>query len=85
MDETELIRRELRAAREELVRKRTGCAEDQEPAASALPLMPDRDDEFLRLALMTAAELEAHIERLERDLKDLNDGIAELEEGQDTP
>lgn len=80
MDETELLRRELRAAREELVRKRTGCSVDHEPAESALPLMPDRDDEFLRLALMTGEELEAHIERLERDLTDLNDGIADLEE-----
>jgi hypothetical protein len=42
---------------------------------SCLPLMPERDDEFLRLALMNEAELERHVERLERDLEDLEEGI----------
>jgi hypothetical protein len=36
---------------------------------------PDRDDEFLRLALMSVADLETHIDRLERDLDDLKNGI----------
>ena len=74
MDETELLRRELRAAREELVRKRSRPSDDPD-AGSQLPLMPDRDDEFLRLALMSIDELEAHVERLERDLSDIEDGF----------
>jgi hypothetical protein len=42
--------------------------------------MPDRDEEFLRLALMSIEELETHIERLERDLEDLRKGIERPEE-----
>lgn len=75
MDDTELLRRELRAARDELVRKRADEADDPVAAASQLPLMPERDDEFLRLALMSVNELETHIDRLERDLGDLKNGI----------
>jgi len=71
MDETELLRRELRAAREELVRKRSPSTSDGPIDESRLPLMPERDEEFLRLALMTVDELETHVERLERDLDDL--------------
>ncbi|SDG25153.1 hypothetical protein SAMN04488067_1242 [Halorubrum xinjiangense] len=45
--------------------------------------MPERDDAFLRLALMSVEDLETHIDRLERDLADLEAGIdrpdAELE------
>jgi hypothetical protein len=37
--------------------------------------MPDREEGFLRLALMSVEELEAHVERLERDLADLEQGI----------
>ncbi|WP_239638903.1 MULTISPECIES: hypothetical protein [Halorubrum] len=37
--------------------------------------MPERDEAFLRLALMTVDDLETHIERLERDLADLEDGL----------
>jgi hypothetical protein len=37
--------------------------------------MPERDDAFLRLALMSVEDLEAHIDRLERDLTDLEAGI----------
>ncbi|MFC7200691.1 hypothetical protein [Halospeciosus flavus] len=75
MDDAELLRRELRAAREELVRKRTDPADDPVASASQLPLMPERDDEFLRLALMSIDDLETHIDRLERDLDDLEHGI----------
>ncbi len=71
MDDDELLRRELRAAREELVRKRSRPAEDDTGDESCLPLMPDRDDEFLRLALMSVDELVDHVERLERDIADL--------------
>ncbi|POG54223.1 hypothetical protein [Haloferax marisrubri] len=75
MDDAELLRRELRAARDELVRKGADEADDPVAAASQLPLMPERDDEFLRLALMSVNELETHIDRLERDLDDLKNGL----------
>ena len=83
MNDDELLRRELRGAREELVRKRARQSDDLPVSGSQLPLMPERDDAFLRLALMSAEDLETHIERLERDLADLEAGIdrpdAELE------
>jgi hypothetical protein len=41
--------------------------------------MPERDEEFLRLALMSIEELETHVERLERDLADLEEGFDNLE------
>ncbi|APX96595.1 hypothetical protein [Natronorubrum daqingense] len=74
MDDAELLRQEIRAAREELVRKRSQRTEESTEAETRLPLMPDRDDEFLRLALMSVDELETHIERLERDLEDFEEG-----------
>jgi hypothetical protein len=37
--------------------------------------MPDRDEAFLRLALMSVEDLETHIDRLEGDLADFEDGI----------
>ena len=75
MDDRELLRRELRAAREELIRKRAQRTDESETVESRLPLMPDRDEEFLRLALMSVDELESHVDRLERDLNDLEDGF----------
>lgn len=75
MDDAERLRQELRAAREELVRKRAASSEDPTPSGSELPLMPGRDEAFLRLALMSVAELESHIDRLERDLEDLEAGF----------
>jgi hypothetical protein len=75
MDDAELLRRELRAAREELVRKRSRQSEDPGKTGDGLPLMPDRDEEFLRLALMNIDDLETHVKRLERDLDDLEDGF----------
>lgn len=80
MNDDELLHRELRAAREELVRKGAHESDGPLPAESRLPLMPERDEAFLRLALMSAEELETHIERLERDLADLEDGIERLED-----
>ena len=87
MNDDELLRRELRAAREELVRKGTQGSDELLSTESGLPLMPERDEAFLRLALMNAEELETHIERLERDLADLENGIERLEDGAitDTP
>lgn len=83
MDDAELLRRELRAAREELVRKRSQCGDEppMQESGSALPLMPERDDEFLRLALMSIDELETHIERLERDLDDLERDVDDIKSG----
>ncbi|WP_149783839.1 hypothetical protein [Halorubrum aquaticum] len=75
MNDDELLRRELRGAREELVRKRTRQSDDQPSSEGHLPLMPERDEAFLRLALMSVEDLETHIDRLERDLVDLEDGI----------
>lgn len=75
MNDDELLRRELRGAREELVRKRTRQSDDLPTSESQLPLMPERDAAFLRLALMSVDDLETHIDRLERDLADLEDGI----------
>ncbi len=42
--------------------------------------MPEREEEYLRLALMSIEDLETHIERLERDLTDLEDGIERPED-----
>ncbi|MDB2272777.1 hypothetical protein B9H04_12210 [Halorubrum ezzemoulense DSM 17463] len=75
MNDAELLRRELRGAREELVRKRARQSDDLPTSESQLPLMPERDAAFLRLALMSVDDLETHIDRLERDLADLEDGI----------
>jgi len=75
MNDDELLRRELRSAREELVRKRARQSDDLPASESQLPLMPERDDAFLRLALMSVEDLETHIDRLERDLTDLEAGI----------
>ncbi|MDB9235852.1 hypothetical protein, partial [Halorubrum ezzemoulense] len=74
MNDAELLRRELRGAREELVRKRARQSDDLPTSESQLPLMPERDAAFLRLALMSVDDLETHIDRLERDLADLEDG-----------
>ncbi|CCQ33148.1 hypothetical protein HLRTI_002611 [Halorhabdus tiamatea SARL4B] len=75
MKDAELLRRELRAAREELIRKRAGSPDEPGTTTSRLPLMPDRDEAHLRLALMDVEALEAHVDRLERDLDDLEHGI----------
>lgn len=83
MDDTERLRRELRAAREEVVRKESQQSAPGEPT-SRLPLMPDRDEEFRRLALMDVEELQAHVERLERDLTDLERGFERLADAGET-
>ena len=82
MNENERLRRELRAAREELVRKRSTDSDGPVGGASRLPLMPDREAAFLRLALMTVDELETHIDRLERDLADLEQGVDGIEKSE---
>ena len=79
MNDDELLRRELRSAREELVRKRARQSDGVPSAESRLPLMPERDEAFLRLALMGVDDLETHIDRLERDLADFENGVDHLE------
>lgn len=74
MDDAERLRRERRATREELVRQQADQSEEQPESESRLPLMPDRNEAFLRLAVMSGDELETHAERLERDLTDLETG-----------
>jgi len=83
MNDTELLRRELRSAREELVRKRARQSDDLTAMECHLPLMPERDEAFLRLALMSVEDLETHIDRLERDLGDLEDGFDRPDESLD--
>ena len=78
MNDDELLRQGLRSAREELVRKRT--SEDTTSPESRLPLMPERDEAFIRVALMSVEELETHIERLKRDLADLEEGVERPDE-----
>ncbi|OYR42864.1 hypothetical protein [Halorubrum sp. Hd13] len=75
MNDDELLRRELRCAREELVRKRIRQSDDPPASNGQLPLMSEWDEAFLRLALMSVEDLETHIDRLERDLTDLKAGI----------
>ena len=80
MDDAELLRRELRATREELVRRQSRQSDEPGKTGNGLPLMPDHDEEFLRLSLMSINDLETHIERLERDLDDLEDGFDDPEQ-----
>lgn len=80
MNDDELLCRELRSAREELIRKRAQRSEGPAASDGRLPLMPERDEAFLRLALMSVEDLETHIDRLERDLSDLEDGIERPDE-----
>ncbi|WP_255509516.1 hypothetical protein [Halorubrum sp. GN11_10-6_MGM] len=42
--------------------------------------MPEHDEGFIRLALMSVEELETHIERIERDLADLQEGVERPDE-----
>ena len=74
MDDQELLEAELRAAREELVRSGGETEDDWLEPAGRLPLLPERDPVYRRLALMTTEQLERDIERLERDLEDLREG-----------
>ena len=61
---------ELRAAREELVRR-----ERHHGTLGEGGLTPKLDPAFQRMQTLSAQELTSHIERLERDLDDLASGI----------
>jgi len=61
---------ELRAAREEFVRR-----ERHHGTLGEGGLTPEVDPAFRRLQTLSAEELTKHIERLERDLEDLDSGV----------
>lgn len=69
MSEYDTLTTELRAAREELVRR-----ERHHGTLGEGGLTPDVDPVFRRLQTLSAEELTSHIERLERDLDDLAGG-----------
>jgi len=69
MSEHTHLTAELRAAREELVRRERHHGTPGEGG-----LTPEVDPAFRRLQTLSAEELTKHIERLERDLNDLAGG-----------
>jgi ribosomal protein L29 len=75
MDERERLQRELFETRQELARKRILAGRGPPDLLDRLGYVPERDEDFLRLAGMNAEELQAHIERLKRDLADLEEGF----------
>jgi ribosomal protein L29 len=73
MTDRERLERELFEARQELARQRILGSRGPPDMLDRLGYVPDRDEAFLRLSAMTAEELQAHIQRLKRDLSDLED------------
>ncbi len=69
---------ELRAAREELVRRERHHGTPGEGG-----LTPEVDPAFRRLQTLSAEELTRHIERLDRDLEDLDTGVGAWEDAID--
>ncbi len=78
MSEHTHLTAELRAAREELVRRERHHGTPGEGG-----LTPEVDPAFRRLQILSAEELTKHIERLERDLDDLADGVDAWKEATD--
>lgn len=70
MNENDLLAAELRAVREELARREL----QNHPLDNSAMVAP-RDDQFPRLERLSEDQLEAHEERLERDLEDLEAGF----------
>jgi len=70
MSDYDNLTAELRAAREELVRRERHHGTPGEGG-----LTPEVDPAFRRLQTLSAEELTRHIERLERDLDDLAVGV----------
>lgn len=66
MNDRTLLTEELRAAREEKVRR-----ERHEGSLGQGGVTAPRDPAYRRLRTLSAEELSRHIERLERDLEDL--------------
>lgn len=69
MNDRTHLTKELRAAREEKVRR-----ERQGNSRGGGGITPPRDPAFRRLQTLSTEELTAHIERLERDIEDLDQG-----------
>jgi DNA repair exonuclease SbcCD ATPase subunit len=70
MDDQTHLTEELSAAREELTRRERHHGTPGEGG-----ITPSVEPHFRRLQTLSAEELEAHIERLERDLADLERGV----------
>jgi len=70
MSENNNLEAEIRAAREELVRRERHHGTPGEGG-----LTPEVDPAFRRLQTLSAEELTRHINRLERDLDDLTVGV----------
>lgn len=70
MDDQTHLTKEIRAAREEKIRK-----ERQHGSRERGGLTPPRNPAFQRLRTLSTEELTAHIERLERDIEDLNQEV----------
>ena len=77
MTDRERLERELFEARQELARQRILGGRGPPDMLDHLSYVPERDDSFLRLSRMEAEELQAHIERLKRDLSDLDEGFGQ--------
>lgn len=69
MDEKDLLKAELRVAREELARRNYKLHHQTDQPSL---VVPPRDVRQARLKELTDEQLESHIERLERDLEDLD-------------
>lgn len=80
MNERDLLEAELRAVREELARRELQRHPDDRSA-----MVAPRDGEFLRLKTLRDDHLEAHEDRLERDLEDLTAGLPADAEMGDEP
>lgn len=78
MSEHTHLTAELRAAREELVRRERHHGTPGEGG-----LTPDVDPTFRRLQTLSAEELTRHVDRLERDLDDLDISAAAWEDAVD--
>jgi len=75
MTDRERLERELFETRQELARQRILGGRAPPDMLDHLGYVPERDEAFLRLSQMTAEELRAHIQRLKRDLSDLEEGF----------
>jgi len=78
MSDHTLLTTELRAAREELIRRERHHGTPGEGG-----LTPEVDPAFRRLQTLSAEELSRHIKRLERDLEDLAGGTEAWQDAAD--
>ena len=71
MTDKDRLQRELFATRQELaiqrIRRGTGICDP----VSRLSYVPERDEDFLRLQILSIEELEKHVERLKRDIESI--------------